>query len=255
MTIASSHRCKTSPPLGLHNSFTSPSRLSWKLRVVRCHQPHFANRLRGASRLSEVQELGKVKLDSNLGRRRRTGVGAPLLSHQVGAGPRKSGVADTKALVCAGLRRAQSRGPAPARRYWAAGASFTRSGPMGGGPALVAGRWHPARGLRRVRGSPPAVGPATHCAPGSAPCRRRGAGGPAGGGAGGGAGGAGERAEGAWPAESVCAARGPVTSPRGRRRPPRAVQGRRGPRSPPRPIPCCAAGAARPRTTSRPGGE
>lgn len=55
----------------------------------------------------------------------------------------------------AGLRRALSRGPTPARCHWAAHVSVSHSCPMGREPALVAGRWRPARGHPRARGTPP----------------------------------------------------------------------------------------------------
>lgn len=88
---------------------------------------------------------------------------------------------------------------------------------------------------------PPAVGLATRCARGSAPCRRQRCAGRADPRAGGGR--RGRAGGGSLAGRRVCAARGPVTSPRGCRCPRSAERGRRGPRSPPRPAP---PGAARP---------
>lgn len=72
-----------------------------------------------------------------------------------------------------GLSCERSRSPAPARRHWAADMSVNP-------PAQCAASRRSRRGggARRVvtRGCaapPPAVGRATHCARGSAPCRRR----------------------------------------------------------------------------------
>lgn len=104
--------------------------------------------------------------------------------------PGRSRVPATPELAArAGLRRARSCGPASARRHWATGASVSHSCPMGGEPALVAGRWRPARGHRRARGTPARGWPGNALRSRLRPlpaAARRGAGGPAGGRAGGG---------------------------------------------------------------------
>lgn len=95
----------------------------------------------------------------------------------------------------------RSHGPAPTRCHWTSHASVSHSCPMRREPALVAGRWRPARGHRRARGTPARGWPgnALHSRLRPLPAAaRRGAGGPAGGRRA--AGGAGERAEGAKPA-------------------------------------------------------
>ncbi|CAK7314139.1 hypothetical protein VULLAG_LOCUS18087 [Vulpes lagopus] len=119
---------------------------------------------------------------------------------------------------------------------------------MRGEPALVAGRQRPARGHRPARGSPARGWPGNALRSGSAPCRRRRGAGRADPRAGGGRRAAreGGRREPSRP--RVCAARGPVTSPRGAaarvvRNQGAAARARRP--APPRPAPSGSAGAPR----------
>lgn len=190
------HRCNT---FEVCTDFHTFWRIVEQFKEAGATSPTLQNRLREVSWLPKVAELRKrrdgfefkprdTSGGGGLGHPPRLGsVSGSAKSGPGGSAPRlqRSRVPETPVRAArAGLRRARSCGPTPTRCHWTAHASVSRFCPMRREPAPVAGRWRPARGHRRARGTPARGWPGNALRSRLRPlpaAERRGAGGPAGG--------------------------------------------------------------------------